>query len=181
MREITKLGAKLLLIAAVAGLALGATNAVTKAPIQEQLKQSQQAAREEVLPVASSFETRACDGVEEAFVGLDAGGGVVGATGKATVTGFGGPIEITVGVDTKGVITGVNVGGSAFAETAGLGAKTKDAAFTGQFAGQDASVKLRKNGGEIDAITSATISSNAVTNGVAAIVKAIAPLTGEAN
>lgn len=181
MYEILKLGAKLLAIAAVAGLALGFTNSVTKEPIREQELAAQQVAREEVLPLAVSFETRACGAVDEAFVGLDAGGKIVGATGKAVVTGFGGPIEITVGVDNNGVITGVSVGGSAFKETAGLGAKTKDAAFTAQFAGEDASVALTKDGGTIDAVTSATVSSAAVTNGIAAIAEAITPLAGEGN
>lgn len=181
MREITQLGAKLLAIAAIAGLALGFTNSVTKEPIAEQALAAQQAAREMVLPAATQFEARACDGVEEAFVGLDASGKITGATGKAVVTGFGGPIEITVGMDTEGVITGVSVGGSAFAETAGLGAKTKDAAFTSQFTGKDASVALAKDGGTIDAVTSATVSSAAVTNGVAKIAEAIKPLAGEGN
>lgn len=181
MREILKLGAKLLLIAAVAGLALGFTNSVTAGPIAEQQIAEQQAAREKVLPLAASFTQCACDGVEEAYVGLDAAGNAVGATGKLTVTGFGGPIEITAGVDKDGAITGVSVGGAAFAETAGLGAKTKDEAFTSQFVGEDASVTLTKNGGAIDAVTSATISSTAVTNGVATIVEAIAPLSKGGN
>lgn len=181
MREILKLGAKLLAIAAIAGLALGITNSVTAGPIAAQQLAEQQAARETVLPVAASFEKRACDGVDEAYAGFDAAGKVVGATGKLTVTGFGGPIEITAGVDADGVVTGVSVGGSAFAETAGLGAKTKDAAFTSQFVGEDASVALKKNGGSIDAVTSATISSTAVTDGVATIAEAIKPIAKEAN
>lgn len=181
MREIVKLGLKLLAIAAVAGLALGFTNSVTQTPIAEQQIAEQQAAREAVLPAAEGFSLCACDGVEEAYVGRDSAGNIVGATGKMTVTGFGGPIEITVGVDDGGVITGVSVGGAAFAETAGLGAKTKDAAFTGQFIGKDASVALVKNGGTVDAVTSATISSDAVTNGVSAVVRAITPLAKEGN
>lgn len=181
MHEIIRLGAKLLSIAAVAGLALGATNGITQKPIEAQLVAAQEAARKEVLPAASSFALAACDGVEEAYVGSDGAGDIVGATGKLTVTGFGGPIELTVGVDDDGTITGVSVGGAEFAETAGLGAKTRDAAFTDQFIGADASVQLTKNGGTIDAVTSATISSNAVTGGVAAIVKAIAPLAKEGN
>lgn len=195
MRDMVNLGIKLLVIALVAGLALGVTNAVTKGPIASEQVAAAETARKTVLPDAAAFEATACDGVEEAYVGTDAAGKVVGATGTLTVTGFGGPIEITAGVNGEGVITGVSVGGSSFAETAGLGAKTKDAAFTSQFIGKDASVSLRRGGGgetdatssatssggagSIDAVTSATISSTAVTNGVSAIVTAIAPLAKE--
>ena len=179
MSEMGKLGAKLLVIALAAGLALGVTNAVTKEPIALEQIAAAETARKTVLPSAAAFEPASADGAETAFVAKDASGKVVGATGTLTVTGFGGPIEITVGLDTAGVITGVSVGGAGFAETAGLGAKTKDAAFTSQFNGKDATVALKKNGGDIDAVTSATISSGAVTNGVAALTKAIAPLAKE--
>lgn len=181
MHESIKLSLKLLAVTAAAGLALGFTNGVTQAPIEAQQLAAQEAARAQVLPAATEFAARDCGGVEEAYIGIDAAGNIVGATGKTTVTGFGGPIELTVGVDDNGTITGVNVGGAGFAETAGLGAKTKDAAFTSQFTGGDASVALTKDGGTIDAVTSATISSAAVTDGVREIVGSIAPLVKEGN
>ena len=80
-----------------------------------------------------------------------------------TVTGFGGPIEVTVGVDTHGTVTGLSVGGSSFAETAGLGAKAKEPAFTDQFVGKTAPLTLKV---DVDAISGATITSRAVTDGV---------------
>ena len=52
MREILKLGGKLLLLTAVAGLALGLTNAITKGPIEEQAVAAANAARQTVLGVA---------------------------------------------------------------------------------------------------------------------------------
>lgn len=177
MHEIWKLSCKLLLIAAVAGLALGTTNAVTADPIAAQSALEADRARRAVLPGAASFEEAAADGLDEAFLGLDAAGGIVGATGKVTVQGYGGEIEVTVGVDTAGTITGVSVGGVNFKETAGLGAKTKDAAFTSQFAGKAAPVALQKDGGEIDAVTAATISSTAVTNAVNQAAAALAAVT----
>ena len=72
-----------------------------------------------------------------------------------------------------GVIRGVNVGGSNFSETAGLGAKTKDASWREQFIGESAPVAITKDGGNIDAIASATISSRAVTDEVDRLVDRI--------
>lgn len=168
MHDITSLGWKLLAIAAVAGLALGLTNAVTKGPIAEQQVAEATAARQAVLPEADTFTIYADENatVDEAYVGYDAAGATVGMTAKITANGYGGEIEVTVGLALDGTITGVNVGGANFSETAGLGARTKEPAFREQFAGQSWPVALTKDGGQIDAVTSATISSTAVTNAV---------------
>lgn len=172
MREILKLGGKLLLIAAVAGLALGLTNEITKGPIAQQQILEADAARQKVLPEAGTFEKMdKTDGEsEEIFCGKDASGSVIGYTGKITVQGYGGPIEVTVGVGMDGNVSGINVGGSDFSETAGLGAKTKDAAFTDGFKGlkssDESGLYVKQDGGNVDAVTSATISSRAVTKGV---------------
>lgn len=165
--KIWVLGLKLFAIAAVAGLALGATNALTEGSIHEQEIVAADAARREVLPGADSFtELTASGGLSEAYAGYDANGKLVGKTGKVVTKGYGGEVEVTVGVDENGAITGVFVGGSKFAETAGLGARTKEAWFGEQFIGKLSPVSLKKDGGEIDAVTSATISSRAVTKAV---------------
>ena len=69
MRKIITLGLKLLLIAAVAGLALGFTNAITKGPIDEQTIAAANAARESVLPGADDFEQIQVDeeGIDNAY------------------------------------------------------------------------------------------------------------------
>lgn len=181
MNEISKLSLKLLAITAVAGLALGATNALTSGPIKEQEIAAANAARMAVLPAAVDFvsmQEEQTETITDVYQGVDASQGVVGYTAKTTVNGFGGPIEIIVGVDGEGVITGVNVGGSDFSETAGLGARTKEPAFAAQFSGKSAPLALRKNGGDIDAVTSATISSTAVVNGVSALAEALGAIAG---
>ena len=134
----------------------------------EQAIAAANAARQAVLSDAATFEPVLEDenDMDEIHRGLDASGNVVGYTGKITTRGYGGPIEVTVGLSADGTITGVNVGGTEFAETAGLGAKVKEAWFGEQFAGLSAPVALAKNGGEIDAVSSATISSTAVTTAV---------------
>ncbi|MDD3919715.1 MAG: FMN-binding protein [Eubacteriales bacterium] len=170
MRDIWKLAWKLLLIAAIAGLALGATNELTKGPIAEQVKLAADEARKTVLPAADNFAlvSEGQNGCDSIYQGTK-GGTPVGYTAQVTVRGYGGLIEVTVGRDTEGVITGVSVGGASFAETAGLGAKTKDAAFREQYIGQSGpglTVDKAGKGADIDAVSGATISSTAVTGAV---------------
>lgn len=165
MRETLKLVIVLFLIAAVAGLALGVTNEITKAPIQEQAALAAENARRGVLPEATMFSRLdpLPEGIDNAYMGKNDHGKTVGYTAQTTVQGFGGEIQIIVGMDKEGRITGINVGGSSFSETPGLGAKTKDADFTEQFVGLVSPVEV---GRDIDAVSAATISSVAVTGGV---------------
>lgn len=174
MRKVLILGLKLFLLAAVGGLALGVTNMVTYEPIQQQAILAAEAARTAVLPAASSFTAAtAPEGLLDAYVAYDAAGAVVGKTGTVVTKGYGGEIEITVGVDLDGVVTGISVGGSGFAETAGLGARAKEPWFAEQFVGKSSPIAVAKDGGEIDAITSATITSRAVANAVDAAALAL--------
>jgi electron transport complex protein RnfG len=171
------LGLKLFLLAAVAGFALGLTNMVTSEAIEQQQLIAAEAARKTVLPAASAFtEVAAPEGLQDAFVGYDAAGALAGKTGTIIAKGYGGEIEITVGVDQNNVVTGVSVGGASFAETAGLGARVKEAWFKEQFTGKATPLALTNDGGEIDTITSATISSRAVTEAVNDAVLALGSL-----
>jgi electron transport complex protein RnfG len=172
------LGLKLFLLAAVAGLALGVTNMVTAGPIEQQQLQAAEAARRAVLPAADTFTAQtAPEGLRDVFAGYDASGALAGKTGTIIAKGYGGEIEITVGVDATGAVTGVSIGGASFAETAGLGARAKEAWFSEQYIGKATPIALTKDGGEIDAITSATITSRAVTNAVNAAVLALGSMT----
>ena len=178
MRNVIVLGLKLFLLAAVAGLALGLTNMITAPAIQVQAEQAADAARRAVLPAAGTFTAQtAPEGMKDAYAGYDASGALVGKTGTIVTKGYGGEIEITVGLDMNGVITGVSIGGSSFSETAGLGARAKEAWFGEQYIGKTTPIAIVKDGGEIDAITSATITSRAVTNAVNAAVLALGGLT----
>jgi len=167
VRNTLILGLKLFLLAAVAGLALGLTNMVTSRAILRQQEQAAEAARRAVLPAAESFTPIAApEGLSDAYAGYDAAGALAGTVGTIVARGYGGEIEITVGVDPGGAVTGVSIGGAGFAETAGLGARVKEAWFGGQYAGKSAPIALRQDGGEIDAVASATITSRAVTTAV---------------
>lgn len=177
MRKVIILGLKLFLLAAVAGLALGLTNMVTAGAIEEQQIKAAQAARKAVLPAAATFtEATAPEGLKEAFAGYDATGALVGKTGTIVTKGYGGEIEITVGIDQNGAVTGVSIGGSSFAETAGLGARAKEPWFAEQFIGKASPIAIVKDGGQLDAITSATITSRAITNAVDDAVLALGSL-----
>ena len=167
MRKIVILGLKLFAIAAVAGLALGLTNMVTMPAILVQQEQAANAARIAVLPNAKRFTAvTTLEGLKDAYAGYDQQGKLVGKTGTIVTKGYGGEIEITVGVDLTGAITGTSVGGSSFSETAGLGARAKEPWFGKQYIGKTSPISLAKDGGDIDAITSATITSRAVTKAV---------------
>ncbi len=165
----------LTVICLVAALALAFTYNGTKDRIAQQEEATTVAVRQQLLPTAAGFEK-----VEdsEIYRGVDADGNAVGYVTVNTVNGFGGEVEISVAVDTEGTIQGISVGGANFKETAGLGAKSKEPAFTEQFKGKTAPVALTKNGGEIDAITAATITSSAVVRGVNDAVTAMAEKAG---
>ncbi len=170
------------LITVAGGLSLSITNEVTKEPIRNQAVQAEAKAKQEVLPDAETFEPLELpeDAGMELFTGVS-GGTVVGYVGKVTVNGFGGPIDVIAGVDETGVVKGVNVGGSAFSETAGLGAKSREAAFTDQFMNKVSPIRVvkaadPKTASSIDAITAATITSNAVAGGVNRIAKQISSI-----
>ncbi len=168
----------LTVISLVAALALGATYNGTKDRIATQEAEKAVAVRQELLPAAADFKLLTAEDETEVYQGLDANGASVGYVSVGTVTGFGGPVEVTVGMDDEGTIAGVRVGGSNFSETAGLGAKSKEPAFYEQFAGLAYPVDLVKNGGEVDAITAATITSSAVVRGVNDTAKYIAEKAG---
>ncbi len=177
--------AVLLIITLAAGLALGGTYALTQEPIEQQALLSADNARKAALPDADSFVELTLNedaSVDWAYAGLKEGN-TVGYVAQKTVNGFGGKVEVIAGVDTTNApdaftISGISVGGSSFSETAGLGARSKEPAFTDQFAGKVYPVSYIKAGGTatestVDALTSATITTTAVVNGVNDIVKYI--------
>ena len=136
-----------------------------------------QAAKNENAPLAGVIEAAQFEPkellesrytVEGLYTALNASGEKVGYVGKTTVSGYGGPIEVTAGVDNEGVITGVTVGGDAFNETPGLGGLTREPRFARQFVGKAAGVDLNseENTEGVDGIAGATISSRAVLGGV---------------
>ena len=164
--EIFKVAIILFAITAVAAAILAAVNSVTAPVIAENNRKAQELAMKEVLPDASVFEKTEYafnekSSVTEVYV-TDTGYAV-----KAAPKGYGGEISMIVGVDNDLKVTGVEI--ISQSETAGLGAKCTDSAFKAQFKGKTENIVVSKNASkenEIDAISSATITSKAVTKGV---------------
>ncbi|MCD7796111.1 MAG: RnfABCDGE type electron transport complex subunit G [Clostridiales bacterium] len=108
--------------------------------------------------------------IDDVLAAEDSSGNIIGYVVAATSpSGYGGEVQIAVGITTDGVITGFDVVSNS--ETAGLGAKCTEAEFTDQFDGKTAqTLEYSKTGAtddnEIDAISGATITTNAVTEAV---------------
>lgn len=181
MNSILKLGLNLLIICAVAAGLLAGTNQLTEPIIAQRNEQANNEARKMVLPDANNFELIDPNDygkngeVEtvEVYKGLK-DSNIAGYTIKVLPSGYGGEIELMVGIKSDGTISGVNIGN--MTETPGLGAKAKEEAFYGQYAGKPADeLSVVKSGPvgetEIQAISGATITSTAVTTGVNAAVE----------
>ncbi len=159
MKKIIGLVSSLTAIAGVCAAVLAYVNRMTEGPIRETAKANEMAAVKAVMP--EGVEKVEADG--EVFVGKDAAGQTVGYAAKgADAGGYGGDIVLMVGFasDRKTLVCYRTL---IAAETPGLGMKLSAPEFADQFRGKDASaLKLRKQGGEIEAITAATITSKAV-------------------
>ena len=167
----------LLAICLVCSSLLAGVYALTKEPIDAAAKAKNEAAIKEVLPeTATAIEqerTVDFEGASYAYnLAYDEAGNVVGCAINVAPVGFGGPIAIKVGFDVNGNIWNTKV--LSQAETPGLGAKCVEPVFSDQFKGLDpAQTKLsvKKDGGDLDAITASTITSRAYADGVALAVK----------
>ena len=151
---------------------LAGVYALTKAPIDAAAKAKNEAAIKEVLPESAVTieEERTVDfeGASYAYnLAYDEQGNTVGCAINVAPVGFGGPIVIKVGFDVNGVIWNTKV--LSQAETPGLGAKCVESAFSAQFKGWDPAQKdlaVKKDGGDVDAITASTITSRAYADGL---------------
>lgn len=172
----------LFVITAVVAVMLALVNGLTRPTIQRLAEEKRIAALEEVMPDATyeAFEYNGGDSRILALQGAFRQDELAGYCVQVSTNGFGGAIEMMVGVDVNGRVTGVSI--LSMSETAGLGARASEPEFLGQYAGTFGSVTLKKDdaqNGEIDAISGATITSRAVTGGVDAALNAVAELGGE--
>ena len=171
----------LLVITAVSGGVLGLVYGMTKDAIAEVDQKKNEAAIQAVLPLDGEITYKAdtlkynYDGADLTFpcnLAYDANGNFQGVAIKTNEGGFGGKIDMMVGFLADGTIKGTSV--LSHAETPGLGAN-----MTGKFKDQfvdknPASYKLTvsKDGGDVDAITAATITSRAFSKAVDKAYKA---------
>ncbi len=173
VKYVLRLALTLLVITSVVALALAGVNSITAPKIAALNEQKLQAAIETVLPGG---------GQEVTFT--DATGlvstvyqGEAGYAVEVAPVGFNGAITMMVGVDKGGKVLGISIVNQT--ETAGLGAvaaatTSAGEAFRSQFTGASGSTAVTKDGGGIDAITGATITSRAITVGVNAALDCVA-------
>ena len=181
MREMLKNAGILLAITVIAGFVLGAVYQITKGPIAEAEAAAAMEAYKEVFADASDFsemEVKADALTSGGITGTDidnifeakgADGSVLGYVLVITNhEGYGGDIQFTLGVANDGTTNGISI--LAISETPGLGMEA-ESILKPQYAGKNvAQFVVTKTGAasddQIDAISGATITSNALTNGV---------------
>lgn len=178
-------------ITLISGVCLGFVYDITKAPIERATIEANNRTYKEVLSTASEFsevegsaekiaaltESGELEGlgygsvaIESVLEGKDESGAVTGhVINSLSNNSYGGAVKISVGFDADGAITGVGI--REINDTPGLGLKAKEADFRDQYVGKNAdSLTVTKTGAsadnEIDAISGATVTSNAVTNAV---------------
>ena len=166
MSDIIKPAAVLLIICVVAAGLLGYVNQITAAPIAAQQELAKQESMTAVLPDADTFgeEQEINEGnITTITPALDSEGNETGYAVAITTKGFSAGLQLMFGIDTEGVITGLSVVDCSN-ETPGLGANAANEDFYGQFTGKSGEVAVTKDGGDIEALTGATITSRAVAN-----------------
>ena len=178
-RYVLRITFVLLAISVIVASLLALVYRITEPEIAEANERKSQEAIMQVLP----------GGYEEEIVDFADGSGIVsrvyvGPNGYAIETtpmGFDNTITMMVGVSMEGKVMGIAI--VSHTESAGLGAvaagkNAKGEAFRNQFIGVSGAVSVNKDGGEIDAITSATITSRAVCTGVNAALDCVKGLGG---
>ena len=182
MKSMIKDAAILFVITLISGLLLGVVYEVTKDPIAEQKALKKNKACKEVFQEAVDFRAlelsvpetpeagekaaAAINGVSEA---VSEDGAVLGYVLDITThEGYNGDIQFTMGIKMDGTVNGISL--LSISETPGLGMKAEEV-LKPQFAGKNVSLfSYTKTGAatpdQIDAISGATITTNALVNGV---------------
>lgn len=184
MRSMLKDAGILFIITLVAGLLLGLVYQITKEPIAIQKEMAKQEACMEVFADAVEFEELETtnpnaaswaeagfskESVDEVMAALDNSGNILGYVITVTTKeGYGGDIRFTIGIRQDGTVNGISI--LEIAETAGLGMRAEEV-LKPQFADKNVEMfEYTKSGAasenQVDAISGATITTNAVVNGV---------------
>ncbi|MCI8398978.1 MAG: FMN-binding protein [Oscillibacter sp.] len=189
-----KLTVTLLITCVVVAAALGGVNAVTEDTIDDINWENTVTAMKKVAPDATDFSeamelsddmtaaAASMSGTLDSVYEAQANGEAIGYALKVVTSGSQGKIEMMVGVDVEGAVTGVSIVKNS--ETSGIGSKVMNndntAAGVGvlsQFEGKSAADGTLTVGSNVDAISGATVSTRGVTNGVNAAL-AVAGLLG---
>ncbi len=173
MKDILRMGFILFMITASAGLLLGGAYELTKNPIEHQNQKIREQALKEILPQAHTFrdiEESIDDFPIESVTAGFREDDLIGYVIKVRPKGYGGPIDLMVGISNEGVLQGIKI--LKHGETPGLGANAENPTFSQRFVGKILQTPLAVVKGiseknhEIEAITGATITSKAIAQGV---------------
>ncbi len=182
MRDILRMLVVLSTICGISGFALSYLKQVTAIPIEEQVLTYVQEpvlkrifATAENSPVADRKKFTLKDGSTVMVFPAKKGNKLVGVALENKGKGFGGDISVMVGFNPAND-TLVGIGVTTMKETPGIGDVILQPRFTDQFVGKAMNVQLKKDGGSIDAISGATVSSAGTTLAVANAAKAFAEL-----
>ena len=161
-------------ICAVCALLLGLADMVTRDKIAENAMAAKMDAMQLVL-ASDEYSPANYTGSDETILSAYKAGdkGYVIEVDCAA-SSFSGTLSIMVGVNSDGTVSGVSI--VTTAETSGLGSKASDPAFKDQYVGKGGTLAVDKDGGEIAAISGATITSRAVTAGVNSALAAVGQL-----
>lgn len=184
-----KLGIRMILVlvsvalgaAALLGLVFGATSPV----IEEQKEKAKKEALAQLMPDADTFIAQSVIEDSDTSVVYLAyrNGEKIGLVFTVSPRGYAGPVETMVGLSQDSSICAVRIASAAegLKETPGLGARVLEDWFRDQFKGlKQEDVNLKKDGGKVEAITAATISSRAVTSGIRNGLGRYLPYLGQA-
>ena len=179
VRYVLRITCVLLAISVIVAGLLALVHRVTEPAIAEANTRKSQEAIAQVLP--GGYDEEIVDFIDDTGLISRVYKGANGYAVEATPMGFDNTITMMVGVDLQGSILGIAI--VSHTESAGLGAvaagkNAKGEAFRNQFIGVSDAVSVSKDGGEIDAITSATITSRAVCAGVNAALDCVKGLRG---
>lgn len=186
MNNILKLTLVLFLICAIVAAVLGGVNELTADRIAQLQKEKTEAAYGAVLDSPEGYEdlqiksyTQVANGQKIKIGKISKAANGKGYVVETTFSGAQGNISMVVGVNNSGKCTGISI--IKHSETSGLGANAASTAevgvnFRAQFKGQDASIALSRDGGKIDALSGATITSRSVTNATLAAILAVQDL-----
>lgn len=176
VKKAIHLGGTLLAVTAVTGIILGVVEHFTSAAIRQVELAAKNEAFKNVMPIAQTFEPMdkaESDSVLDIVQAKD-DSGVVGWCMTVETKSYGGPLQFIAGITKDGTVKAINI--LSHSDTPGLGARATEPEFYGQFIDKSQlPLKVVKgsagNPDEIAAISGATITSNAVTDGVNAAVE----------
>ncbi len=163
-------------ITAIVALLLGLINYITADRIAANTKAKTDAAMSAVLKADSYEPVEFTDstGIVTGVYSASSGGENVGYIAQVAPNGFGGEINMVVGIAPDMTVTGISI--VKMSETSGLGANASKTEFRSQYVGKTGTLAVTKDGGEIAALTGATVTSRAVTGGVNAAIAAVSGL-----